>query len=166
MTQRRPAQVGDAVDAIETPALVVKLDALERNLDAMAREVAAAGLRLRPHAKSHKCVDIAKLQLARGAVGICCQKTDEALAFIEAGIDDVLVTNEVVAPAKLGRLAKASDEHGVLDVDPARAPVLGERIWLIPGHCDPTVNLYDWIVGIRGETVDCVWSVAARGALG
>jgi D-serine deaminase-like pyridoxal phosphate-dependent protein len=371
MTQRRPAQVGDSTDAIETPALVVDLAALERNLDALAREVASTALRLRPHAKSHKCVEIARLQIERGAVGICCQKTDEALVFLEAGIADVLVTNEVIAPAKLDRLAsaaatarvgllvdsktgvqrasdaatragtsfdlyvevdvganrcgvppesagelaawiaaqpgvrfaglncyhgpaqhlrspearaaaiasaqaksqqakrsvescgvacpvvtgagtgtwtlerdsgvwnelqpgsyifmdadyarnasgprelrfehalfvlssvmstpasgraicdaglkafsfdsgvplvharagigyvKASDEHGVLDVDPrAVPPQLGEQIWLIPGHCDPTVNLYDWIVGIRDATVERVWSVAARGALG
>lgn len=370
MTQRRPAQAGDAIDVIETPALVVRLDALERNLDAMAHAVASAGLRLRPHAKSHKCVEIARLQLARGAVGICCQKTDEALVFLEAGFGDVVVTNEVIATAKLDRLAKAaatarvgllvdseagvthasdaamragtlldlyvevdlgagrcgvlpddagslaalavsrpgvrfaglqcyhgpaqhlrtpdaraaaiaaaqvktlqakravesqglacplvtgagtgtwalerasgvwnelqpgsyvfmdadyarnavgpgelrfehalfvlasvmstpatgraicdaglkafsfdsgvplvharegvsyakgSDEHGVLEVsERVVAPGLGERIWLIPGHCDPTVNLYDWIVGVRGETVECVWSVAARGAL-
>jgi D-serine deaminase-like pyridoxal phosphate-dependent protein len=65
------------------------------------------------------------------------------------------------------RYVKASDEHGVLEVErAARAPVLGERVWLIPGHCDPTVNLYDWIVGIRDGRVVCVWSVAARGALG
>jgi D-serine deaminase-like pyridoxal phosphate-dependent protein len=63
--------------------------------------------------------------------------------------------------------AKASDEHGVLIVDPAQAqPAIGERVWLIPGHCDPTVNLYDWIVGMRGERVECVWPVAARGAVG
>ena len=61
----------------------------------------------------------------------------------------------------------ASDEHGVLRVDPAVArPIVGERIWLVPGHCDPTVNLYDWIVGVRGDRVECVWPVAARGALG
>jgi D-serine deaminase-like pyridoxal phosphate-dependent protein len=61
---------------------------------------------------------------------------------------------------------KASDEHGVLavaaDVEPR---VQGERLWLIPGHCDPTANLYDWIVGVRGTRVECVWPVAARGAL-
>jgi D-serine deaminase-like pyridoxal phosphate-dependent protein len=371
VTQRRPAAPGDAADAIETPALVVDLAALERNLDALAAAVRESGLRLRPHAKSHKCPDIAKLQILRGAVGICCQKTDEALAFIDAGIEDVLLTNEVVAPSKLDRLAvaarkatvgllvdcaegaelasaaatragssldlyvevdvgagrcgvapeaagdlaahvarqrnarfaglhcyhggaqhvrspddrraaiadagskvkqalraiaskgltcsivtgagtgtwrlerdsgvwtelqpgsyvfmdadysrntaasgdlrfehslfvlagvmstpgprrsicdaglkafsfdsglpvvvdragvayaKASDEHGVLDVaEGVVAPRLGERLRLIPGHCDPTVNLYDWIVGVRGNTVECVWSVAARGALG
>jgi D-serine deaminase-like pyridoxal phosphate-dependent protein len=371
MAQRLPARPGDPVDAIETPALVLDVAAFERNLDAMARAVAAAGLRLRPHAKSHKCVAIAKAQVARGAVGICCQKTDEALAFVDAGIGDVLVTNEVVAPAKLARLAqaarrarvgllvdcaagaqaasvaasrgdaaldlyvevdvgarrcgvapeaagplaaaiaslpgvrfaglhcyhgaaqhlrtpaeraaaiasatdavrsalasvardglateivtgagtgtwmlerdsgvwnelqpgsyvfmdadygrnlragteiafeqslfviasvmsvpvparavcdaglkafafdsgpptvrgregvayvKASDEHGVLDVAPGTAPVaLGERLWLVPGHCDPTVNLYDWIVAVRDGRVETLWPIDARGALG
>ncbi len=44
-------------------------------------------------------------------------------------------------------------------------PVIGDRLWLVPGHCDPTVNLYDWIVGLRGTRVECVWPIAARGAL-
>jgi D-serine deaminase-like pyridoxal phosphate-dependent protein len=47
----------------------------------------------------------------------------------------------------------------------ARPPRRGDRLWLIPGHCDPTVNLYDWIVGVRGTRVECLWPVAARGAL-
>jgi len=370
--QRMPARPGDSVAAIDTPALVVDLDPFERNLELMANAVRGSGLALRPHAKSHKCPDIAKQQIANGAVGICCQKVDEAAAFVEAGIRNVLVTNEVVAPAKLARLAGlartatigvladdpaivgaisaaatksgvtldvlveidvgahrcgvapgppavalaqaiaaapglrfrglhayhgaaqhlrtpderrvaiasaaalardtrdallaagiacptitgagtgtwqlerdsgvytelqpgsyifmdadygrnalapdahefeqslyvvaavmsapaperaivdaglkalafdsgppivyaargieyagASDEHGVLRVDAGAArPAVGDRIWLVPGHCDPTVNLYDWIVGVRGERVECVWPVAARGALG
>lgn len=370
--QRAPASHGDPIDAIETPALVVDLDALERNLDALAREVEAKGLRLRPHAKSHKTPAIAKLQIARGAVGVCCQKVDEAAAFVEDGVADVLVTNEIVAPSKLARLAslakrarigvlvddaravtplalaarhagasidayvevdvgagrcgvppgdpaaalalaiaresglrfaglhcyhgaaqhlraprerrsaiasaaekamaskravelagvdvpivtgagtgtwehelasgvwnelqvgsyvfmdadyarntrdegerrfehslfvlaavmsvpstsravcdaglkafsfdaglplvharadlayrKASDEHGVLEIaGGARPPALGERIVLVPGHCDPTVNLYDWIVAFRRGRVEHLWPVAARGALG
>ncbi len=370
--QRVPARIGDALAAVETPALVVDLDVFEHNLDLMANVVHGSGLALRPHAKSHKCPDIAHAQITRGAVGVCCQKVDEAEAFVAAGIADVLVTNEVVAPAKIARLAslartatvgvlvdnaqviadlsaaatmagstvhvcveidvgahrcgvlpgedalrlaqaidaapglsfrglhayqgaaqhlrhpderraaiaeasalaartrdllvgagiacpvvtgagtgtwqlerdsgvytelqpgsyvfmdadygrnalardqhsfeqslyvlagvmsvpaadraivdaglkalsvdsgmpivhaargleylKASDEHGVLRVDPAQAaPALGERVWLIPGHCDPTVNLYDWIVGMRQDRVECLWPVAARGALG
>jgi D-serine deaminase-like pyridoxal phosphate-dependent protein len=368
--QRPPAIPGAPIAAIDTPALVVDLTALERNLDTLATAVAASGLRLRPHAKSHKCPDIARLQVARGAIGICCQKTDEAEAFVAAGIADVLVTNEVIAPAKLARLAqmarrarigvlcdnmetvprmsaaalaaavtldvyvevdvgaqrcgvapgaaaadlaqriaqapglrfaglhcyhggaqhlrasaeraaaiaaaanaavesrtacetrglavpvitgagtgtfehemasgvwnelqpgsyvfmdadydrntpgpgaphfdhslfvlttimstptplraicdaglkalafdsglplvsarpgatyaKASDEHGVLAIDAAFPAHLDERLWLIPGHCDPTVNLYDWLVGVRGERVESVWPIA-RGTLG
>ena len=370
--QRVPARIGVPLPAVETPALVVDLDAFEHNLDLMANAVRGSGLALRPHAKSHKCPDIAKAQIARGAVGICCQKVDEAAAFVAAGIADVLVTNEIVAPSKIARLAalaqsatigvladdagviadlsaaaalaggtlhvyveidvgarrcgvvpgpaalalaqavaaapglrfrglhayhgaaqhlrrpeerraaidrasrlaaqakaliegagiacpvvtgagtgtwqlerdsrvytelqpgsyvfmdadyarnalapdehhfehslyvlstvmsapepsravvdaglkalavdsglpivhvrhgvhyvKATDEHGVLAVESGHVPPgIGERIWLIPGHCDPTVNLYDWIVGMRGERVECVWPVAARGAVG
>jgi D-serine deaminase-like pyridoxal phosphate-dependent protein len=370
--QRVPARIGDPLEAVETPALVVDLDAFEHNLDLMANAVRGSGLALRPHAKSHKCPDIAKAQVARGAVGICCQKVDEAAAFVAAGIADVLVTNEIVTPSKIARLAllaqsatigvlvddarviadlsaaavhaggtvhvyveidvgagrcgvppgdaavaiaraangakglrfrgihayqgaaqhlrrpeerraaierasalageakraiesagiecpvitgagtgtwqlerdsrvytelqpgsyvfmdadyarnalapdehafehslyvlstvmsvpareravvdaglkalavdsglpevhaarglryaKVSDEHGVLEVDPSQAqPAIGERVWLIPGHCDPTVNLYDWLVGMRGTRVECVWPVSARGAVG
>ena len=370
MPQRPPARIGDALAAIDTPALVVELDAFERNLERMAE--ATREIRLRPHAKSHKCAEIARAQLARGAVGICCQKTDEAAALIGAGIHDVLVTNEVVAPAKIARLTelarnatlgvltdsaanvlalssaasaadvsldvyveidvgahrcgvppgaaalalaqaiatapslrfrglhayqgaaqhlrtpeerriaiehaveharatrdliedagivcavvtgagtgtwrherdsgvytelqpgsyifmdadyqrntpaqhdlrfeqslfviagvmsvptperaivdaglkafafdsglplvhgrggveytKASDEHGVLELRDGAAPlVLDDRVWLIPGHCDPTVNLYDWIVAVRGVRVEGVWRIEARGALG
>ncbi|HEY7788326.1 MAG TPA: DSD1 family PLP-dependent enzyme [Casimicrobiaceae bacterium] len=368
--QRIPARIGDGPEAIETPALVVDLDPFERNLDRMAD--ATKGVRLRPHAKSHKCATIARAQIERGAVGICCQKTDEAAAFVDAGIGDVLVTNEVVASSKIARLAelasratigvlvdaltgvvalseaasraravidtyievdvgahrcgvppgpaalalakaiarapglrfrglqayqgaaqhlrepgarrdaiaraaadarrtreaivgagiacewvtgagtgtwqherdsgvydelqpgsyvfmdadygrnvadpselrfeqslfvlasvmsvpapdraivdaglkafsfdsglplvhgragaeyvKASDEHGVLRITGAEPPVAsGERFWLVPGHCDPTVNLYDWIVAVRGGTVEGVWPIEARGALG
>jgi D-serine deaminase-like pyridoxal phosphate-dependent protein len=369
--QSPPARVGDSVDAIDTPALVVDLDPLERNLDLMANAARGSGVALRPHAKSHKCPDIALLQEERGAVGICCQKVGEAEAFVAAGIRDVLVTNEIVGEKKQQRLArlardatigvlaedaasvlhlgaavraagsgidvlveidvgaqrcgvlpgapalaiaqtiartpglafrgihayhgaaqhlrkpaeraaaiaravafaqetkaliesagipcgtvtgagtgtwqherdsgvyteiqpgsyvfmdadyhrnalapdehhfeqslyvlaavmstpardraivdaglkafafdsgppqvygargldyvKASDEHGVLAVsNDAKPPLLGDRVWLIPGHCDPTVNLYDWIVGVRGSRVECLWPVAARGAL-
>jgi D-serine deaminase-like pyridoxal phosphate-dependent protein len=368
--QRSPARVGDSVDAIETPALCVDLDPFERNLARMAD--ATKGIRLRPHAKSHKCATIARAQIARGAVGICCQKTDEAAAFVEAGVRDVLVTNEIVAGAKIARLVqlaraatigvlvdalpaiaplsdaasragvavdvyieidvgahrcgvvpgpdvlalaaaivrapglrfrglqayqgaaqhlrepaaraaaiaaaataarqtresivgagiacelvtgagtgtwqherdsgvydelqpgsyvfmdadygrnvadaaelrfeqslyvlagvmstpaagraivdaglkafafdsglplvharpgaeyvKASDEHGVLQIAAgAPAAALGERMWLVPGHCDPTVNLYDWIVAVRAGVVEGVWPIEARGALG
>jgi D-serine deaminase-like pyridoxal phosphate-dependent protein len=368
--QRIPARAGDPVEFIETPALVVDVDPFERNLARMAD--ATKGIRLRPHAKSHKCVTIAKAQLARGAVGICCQKTDEAAAFVDAGVRDVLVTNEVIAPAKMARLAdlargatigvlvdalpavaalsqaashagsvidvyvevdvgahrcgvapgapalaladavvrapglrfrgmqayhgaaqhlrepqarrkaideaaasarqtrelmagagiacelvtgagtgtwqlerdsgvcnelqpgsyvfmdadygrnvmapselrfeqslyvlssvisspapgrsivdaglkafsfdsglpqvheragveyvKASDEHGVLAVAANALPVtVGERVWLVPGHCDPTVNLYDYLVAVRNGIVEGVWPIEARGALG
>ena len=62
--------------------------------------------------------------------------------------------------------AKASDEHGVIRVAPGeKAPQLGEKLLLIPGHCDPTVNLHDWMVAVRGGLVEAVWPIAARGAL-
>lgn len=100
-----PARVGDPVDAIDTPALVVELGAFERNLRAMADFAAARGLALRPHAKMHKCGAVALRQIELGAVGVCAQKTGEAEALAAAGVRDLYVSNQVIAPAKLARLA-------------------------------------------------------------
>src|SRR5438105_12180165 len=100
-----PARIGDCAAEVQTPALVVDLDAFERNLQLMANAVRGSGVALRPHAKSHKCPDIAKAQMALGAVGVCCQTVQEAAVMVDAGIPDVLVTNEVVGAAKLARLA-------------------------------------------------------------
>jgi D-threonine aldolase len=366
-----PAEVGASLADIDTPALVLDLDAFERNLARMADAVRSRGVRLRPHAKSHKSPDVARKQLAAGAVGMCCQKVSEAEAMIEGGVGDVLVTNEVVGPVKIERLVglahkariavladdarnvaqldsiaarrgvrldvlieldvgaqrcgvapgeaalalgrviagarnlrfaglhayhgsaqhlrgpeerraaivaaashalavrraldgiglrcdtvtgagtgtflleaasgaynevqpgsyvfmdadysrnrwdddwprfeqslfvlaavmsvpardraivdaglkassvdsgmpgvhawpgleyvKASDEHGVIEVSPqARPPALGERLLLVPGHCDPTVNLHDWYVCVRRGRVEALWPISARGAL-
>jgi 3-hydroxy-D-aspartate aldolase len=62
------------------------------------------------------------------------------------------------------RYAGPSDEHGNLELDPGVVLPPGARLWLIPGHCDPTVNLYDWYVGVRNGRVERVWPVEARGA--
>ncbi|MFT3788804.1 MAG: alanine racemase [Tepidisphaeraceae bacterium] len=100
--------LGAPLDEIDTPALVLDLDAFERNLQSMARFCASAGVRLRPHAKTHKCVEVAKRQIALGAVGQCCQKVSEAEVLVNGGIGDVLVSNEVVGERKLDRLASLS----------------------------------------------------------
>ena len=100
------ARVGDQVEAIDTPALVIDLDAMERNLAALAQWARERGLRLRPHAKTHKCARIAALQIAAGAVGVCVQKVGEAEAMVEGGVADVYISNEVVSPAKLQRVAR------------------------------------------------------------
>lgn len=373
MPQCPAARIGDKRDDIDTPALVVDLDALEANIDHMAAFAAASGVRLRPHAKTHKCSAIARLQIEAGAVGVCCQKVGEAEAMANGGVSDVLVTNEVVGAKKLERLAalsrritvavcadnaenvdaldaaaakyatvlsvlvevdvgagrcgvcpgeeardlarridrapnlgfggiqayhgpaqhvrsheeraqtiakggdalrhtlellkadglecdivggagtgsypfeaasglwnelqvgsyvfmdhdyalnldasggpvdtfrhslaikttvmstpsptlvatdaglkayttdcglpalidrpqgsifKAADEHTMISFsEPAVRPALGEALYLIPGHCDPTVNLHDWIIGVRGDRVECLWPVDARGAV-
>ena len=366
--QPPPAQPGMPLDAVETPALVLDLDAFEANLDGMAAAMAAAGVKLRAHAKTHKSPVVAHLQMARGAVGQCVQKVAEAEALAWGGVPDILVTNQVVGAAKLARLAAlariarvavcaddarqvaaleaaaeaagvrlpvlveidvgmgrcgvaagpeavalaqriagsrhlrfgglqayhgtaqhmrapaqrqaavagaverarrtveqlrqqgldcpivggggtgtfaleaasgiyteiqagsyafmdadyarneggpqfrqalfvlatvmstaqpgvavldaglkalaldsgmplvwqrpgvtyvgASDEHGKLACEPGAAPELGEKLLLAPGHCDPTVDRYDWYVGVRGGAVACLWPVAARGAMG
>ncbi len=100
-----PAQVGAPVDEIDTPALIVDLDAFDHNLAKLADFARTAGVRLRPHAKTHKCPAIALKQVAAGAVGQCCQKVGEAEALVRGGIRDVLVSNEVVGAQKLRRLA-------------------------------------------------------------
>lgn len=100
-----PARQGDAVGAIDTPALVVDLDAFERNLAAMAAYAKSHGVKLRPHAKTHKSAAVALRQVRAGAVGVCVQKTGEALALAAGGVRDIFVSNEIVAPAKLARLA-------------------------------------------------------------
>jgi D-serine deaminase-like pyridoxal phosphate-dependent protein len=89
---------------IDTPALLIDLDAFEANLDRMAALLAPTGVKLRAHAKTHKSPVIAKLQMARGAVGQCVQKVTEAEVLAWGGIPDILVSNEVVGAAKLARL--------------------------------------------------------------
>jgi D-serine deaminase-like pyridoxal phosphate-dependent protein len=370
-TLPRPAEPGMTLSDVDTPALLLDLDAFEANLDHLHSPLAESQIRVRPHSKSHKCPEIALRQMARGAVGVCCQKVTEAEAMVAGGIPNVLVSNQVVGPRKIERLVAlarrarvsvlvddatnvaalnvaaaeagttldvlieinvganrcgvepgkpavalaelvdtsdslnfkgihayqgaaqhvrspedrrllielavqmvgntltllgekgircdivtgagtgtypleaasgvytelqpgsyifmdadygrnmgtdgkpvrefqqslfvlatvmsralpgravvdaglkalsvdsglplvadegaeylgASDEHGVLRLDDQSRFKLGDKIRLIPGHCDPTVNLYDWIVGYRGDTVECVWPIAARGAL-
>ena len=93
------------VEDIDTPALIVDLDPFESNLQSMAGAVRDAGMRLRPHAKTHKCAEIARRQIALGALGVCCQKVSEAEAMVDGGIADVLITNEVVGAAKVRRIA-------------------------------------------------------------
>ena len=100
-----PALPGDAEEAIDTPALLLDLDVFEANLDTMARLLAGTGAKLRPHAKTHKSATVARLQIARGAVGQCVQKVGEAEALVWGGVADILVSNQVVGAAKLRRLA-------------------------------------------------------------
>lgn len=364
-------QVGTPLEDLDTPSLILDLDTFERNLQRLNDSLGGRKVAVRPHAKSHKCPQIALRQLALGAVGVCCQKVSEAEAMVQGGVRDVLIANEIVGAPKLERLAalakqahvavcaddagnvealdaaarafgvrldvlveinvganrcgiapgepavalarritdcanlrfaglqayqgsaqhlrkveerraaieaavakikettallaragipcekvtgagtgtylfeatsgvyqeiqpgsyifmdvdyarndwtesgiprfehslfvwatvmsrpsaeraivdaglkassvdsgmprvaandgveyvKASDEHGVLQLNGARGYAVGEKLKLIPGHCDPTVNLYDYYVCVRGERVEAIWPIAARGAL-
>ena len=102
-----PAKPGMDESEIQTPCLVLDLDALERNVKKMGDFAKAAGMRHRSHGKMHKSVDVQKLQEALGgACGVCCQKVSEAEVFARGGIKDVLVSNQVTAPAKIDRLAR------------------------------------------------------------
>ena len=105
-----PANVGMHVNDVDTPALLLDLDAFECNVKRLPETLAGRNLRLRPHAKSHKCPQIALRQIAQGAVGVCCQKVSEAAALVQGGVRDVLVANEVVGARKLERLAALAHE--------------------------------------------------------
>jgi len=110
-----PAVPGMDESEIQTPCLVLDLDALERNIKKMGDYAKAHGMRHRSHGKMHKSVDVQKLQEKLGdSVGVCCQKVSEAEVFVRGGIKDVLVSNQVRDPAKIDRLA--------------RLPKLGARI--------------------------------------
>ncbi len=99
-------QLGDAIDQIDTPALLVDYDKLLANIRRMAEFFVDRPAKLRPHAKTHKCVEIARLQLEHGAVGITCAKLGEAEALADGGIADILVANQIVGPIKIARLVR------------------------------------------------------------
>lgn len=100
------AQPGDPLARVDTPSLVLDLVPFEANLRAMQAWADRHDVALRPHAKAHKCPEIALRQLALGARGICCQKVSEALPFVAAGIHDIHISNEVVGPPKLALLGQ------------------------------------------------------------
>lgn len=97
------------VSDLPTPALLVDLPRLHANLDAMQARAEAMGVALRPHAKTHKSPDLARLQVERGARGLTIATVEEAEAFAEAGFDDLRLATPIVGPTKLERLAALAD---------------------------------------------------------
>jgi len=89
---------------LNTPALLLDLDALERNIAAMAAYAKKAGIQVRPHSKGAKSVGIARRQVSAGAIGICCATLGEAEALASGGIENILITSPVVTPAMIDRL--------------------------------------------------------------
>jgi D-serine deaminase-like pyridoxal phosphate-dependent protein len=104
-----PAALGEALQDLDTPCLVLDREAFVRNHDRLMHSMKGLGVAVRPHAKSHKCPEIARHQIRNGAVGICCQKVSEAEAFADEGIENILVANEFFGQKKVHRyLALAS----------------------------------------------------------
>ena len=137
-----PALPGMDEADIQTPCLILDLDALERNIRKMGEYAKAHGMRHRSHGKMHKSVDVQKLQeRLGGAVGVCCQKVSEAEAFARGGIRDILISNEVRDPAKIDRLA--------------RLPKLGSRITVC---VDDIANVAELSAAARkhGTTIECL----------
>jgi len=106
-----PARIGDALLNVDTPALILDLNKFESNLARLMSSITGGAVRVRPHAKSHKCVEIARRQISAGAIGICCQKSSEAEPFLAGGIVDVLITNEVVGDRKTRQLAQLAARY-------------------------------------------------------
>jgi 3-hydroxy-D-aspartate aldolase len=140
MLQVPPAVAGMREEEIDTPALIIDLDAFEFNLDTMAALLAPTGVKLRAHAKTHKSPVIARLQIARGAVGNCVQKVAEAEVLAWGGIPDILVSNEIVGAAKLARLtalsriakvAVCADDAGQVEAIEAAAADAGVRMTVL-----------------------------------
>ena len=137
-----PALPGMDEADIQTPCLVLDLDALERNIVKMGNYAKAHGVRHRSHGKMHKSVDVQKLQeRLGGAVGVCCQKVSEAEVFARGGIGDILVSNQVRDPVKIDRLA--------------RLPRYGARITVC---VDDMANVAELSVAAQkhGSTLECL----------
>src|SRR3954466_12389140 len=92
-----------------TPAAVIDLDRVERNIARVQAACEAAGVANRPHIKTHKSPVIAKMQSDAGAAGITCQKMGEAEVMAEAGLDDILISYNLIGEEKMGRLAKVME---------------------------------------------------------
>lgn len=136
-----PALPGMSVEEVQTPCLILDLDALERNIRKMGDYAKAHNMRHRAHGKMHKSVDVLRLQQELGGViGVCCQKVSEAEVFVRGGIKDVLVSNQVRDPLKIDRLA--------------RLPLLGSRIIVCVDALD---NVAELSIGAQkhGTTLDC-----------
>lgn len=152
MTDRKPvnaALIGEPRSALNTPALVIERDVLERNIARMADFARDHGLALRPHAKTHKSLDIAKLQIGAGAAGICCAKLGEAEALTASGeIVSVLITSPVTSAPAISRLAalnKRIDDLRVVVDHPGNAAALAEAV----GDGKPLSVLIDIDPGIH-----------------
>jgi len=137
-----PAVPGMDEAEIQTPCLILDLDALERNIKKMGDYAKAHGMRHRTHGKMHKSVDVQKLQEELGgACGVCCQKVSEAEVFARGGIKDVLVSNQVTDPRKIDRLA--------------RMPKLGARVLCCVDDPDNVADLSAAAVK-HGTQIECL----------
>src|SRR5581483_12342035 len=109
---------GMALADIETPALLADLDVMDANIARMAALFRGTSIQLRPHFKNHKCIAIARRQMAAGAIGLTCATLQEAETLVDAGFENVLIANEIAGPAKMRRLrALAQRSEVIIAVD-------------------------------------------------
>ncbi len=108
--------VGRHVDELDTPVLVVDLERFESNVAAMALYCRRQGVSWRPHSKSHKSPDIARIQLAAGATGLTCAKLSEAEIFVAHGVGDILLANQLASSSRLQQLARLQERGRIIGI--------------------------------------------------
>lgn len=125
----RRAAIGRPRAQLPTPALVLDLDVMRRNVATMA-EWSREHVAVRPHFKTHKCIEIAREQLDAGAIGITCATVWEARALVDGGIDEILIANQVVSPAKVSLLAELASRSTITVAvdDPGNATSLARAV--------------------------------------
>ena len=106
--------IGRHKTELDTPALLIDLDKMEANIEAMANYFRTVNADLRPHVKTHKTPIIAHKQIAAGAIGVTCAKLGEAEAVIHAGIRDVLIANQIVGTQKIARLINLAKHSEIM----------------------------------------------------
>lgn len=94
------------INDLETPALIIDKNAFEANMDKMDELLRNTSMKLRPHYKSNKCSEIAKIQISKGASGITCAKLGEAEDLADAGVKNILIANQIVQPSKIKKMAE------------------------------------------------------------
>ena len=158
---------------IDTPALLIDLDRVEKNLATMQKKADASGAVLRPHIKAHKSPELARTQVRLGAVGVTASKVSEAEVMADAGIKDIFIANQIVTTTKLKRLAVLSRKVKIsVGLDSAAgAKILSDvfsaagkkTVRIIPNHACTVINLSDKAYGIRRGKVETELQIAGRG---
>jgi D-serine deaminase-like pyridoxal phosphate-dependent protein len=125
-------------NAVDTPALLLNLAMVKRNVSKLHGTIASTGAKLRSHGKAHKCPELAKLQIAAGAIGLCCQKVSEAEVFFAHGIKNIVVTNQIVGSQKVERLVRLA----------AAANVQGGQVAVCVDHA---IQIEQLSIALKGQ---------------
>ncbi len=155
--------VTESLHQMETPSVLIESGVLEANLQKMAELARTSGIRLRPHAKTHKCLEIGKKQLAAGAIGLTLAKTSEALPFAESGIHDIFLAYPAVGPKKIGRLIQLAEMCDIsIGVDSEANATELNRAFETVSKKLPVLLEIDTGLGRTGAALDHALELAAR----
>lgn len=136
------------ISELATPALIIDQTILKKNIQTMNQILKESNIRLRPHYKSHRCIEIAKLQMENGPVGITCSKLGEAADLVSHGFKDVLIANQITATDKIHQLAKlALQSHLTVCVDTPENILLLEKI--MEQHHATLYILIEYEIGMK-----------------